>query len=284
MPSASVVQLKQALKLIYFAQGTALEDEISRVHNAVLQLLPYDAQSRATIKVIITGADASQHIPEVLRRELQHMTAGQDIASDIPPSMSSQTWSSTTSISSEEFPPLPTVPKTSDVWQLSSKVFAPRPPQRPTTIHLPRPIDPVTQQKSTITAVAYQALSNRTQLRDTDWDVIPDAFLHLADNVAYDEVIIITRFIWVLGLHPCTALINEELNQLCTLGEHNHVVRMLGTLSEHSQCANFATYSNGLTLDQGFSQENFSYIYDAKRGATMLKLEEAATFGSGIQP
>jgi hypothetical protein len=186
MPSASVVQLKQALKLIYFAQGTALEDEISRVHNAVLQLLPYDAQSRATIKVIITGDDASQHIPEVLCSELQHMTTGQDIASDIPPSMSSQTWSSTSSISSEEFPPLPTVPKTSDVWQLSSKVSAPRPPQRPITIHLPRSIDPVTQQKSTITAVAYQALSNRTQLRDTDWDVIPDAFSHLADNIAYD--------------------------------------------------------------------------------------------------
>jgi hypothetical protein len=108
-------------------------------HLEFLQLLPDDAHARASSVVIITGDDASQYIPRVLREQLNQVKSLQDVALLIPPNSSGHAWS-TSHTRLKDFPPLPSATTSGDVWQLVTKPAARPPADRSVTITLPRPI------------------------------------------------------------------------------------------------------------------------------------------------
>ena len=284
MPSSSVDTVKHALQVIYFAQISALDSTIANIHTTVLQLLPQEAHSRASSMVAIEGDDASQHIPTILLHELVNFTNNRSIAQEIVSQRDLYRKTPSTGSGSTDFPELPTMQKSQDIWRLNTKSAPQVLTPTPQCIRLPIPIHANPPTTNEVTAARRLALAHRTSLPDDDRRTIPAGYKHVEESVLYDEMIIITRFIWVVGLIPCTILADADLNRLSTIGEHQHVVRMLGTLSEDPKCSQYLTYSNGLMLDQAFSSENFSYIYDAKRGGTILKLLQPATFGSSQAP
>jgi len=280
MPHSSVGIVKQALQLIYFAQKSLLDTEVMTIHNSILGLLPQVSHSRAATMVIVVGDDASRHIPEMLMCCLDLFDKVQPIPDEIPANRSTSNWSSPVREVGAEFPELPTAPKSSDIWKLSTKTAPITAPPTPHSIRLPYPIKVKSWSPSQEALARESSFQRRTSLSGEQHTIIPEDYSHMEDCIRYDEATIITRFIWVLGLHPGNRLADDNLNRCTTIGEHQHVVRMLGTLSEHPQGNSQLTYSNGLTLDLQFSTDNFTYIYDSKRGGTFLKLVEPATFGT----
>ena len=211
---------------------------------------------------------------------LRDRNNGLPIPYEIPTNSAASPWSSPTIGDTTAFPELPAVAKSNDIWKLSSKASPLAAPPTPQTIHLPAPIRVQYYTASKTASPKESSLHRRTGLRGAELTAIPMEYIDVADSIQYDETTIITRFLWVLGLKPGTLLADDDLNRLSTIGEHHHVVRMIGTLSEHPQGCSQMTYSNGLTLDLEFSTKNFFYIYDSRRGGTFLKLMEPAIFGT----
>jgi hypothetical protein len=102
--------------------------------------------------------------------------------------------------------------------------------------------------------------------------------------VLYDETVIVTRYLWILGLSPCTSLPTATQNREYMVGVFKHIVKMLGILSEYAQCHTFSDYNNGLSLDVEFCTENYDYIFDAKRNGVFIRLTSAAVFGTSQAP
>jgi hypothetical protein len=255
MPHASLSTVRQSLSLLYFAQKTAIETVVSTLHDQVLLLLPQAVHRNASGNLQIIGDHASNWIPTILRAEVENYRTKRPIAQLATVVHDSGT-SSGDPLDATAFPALPAAPKSTDIWHLATRSAPQLLPPSPQHITLPIPFFAQSVSLLAIDQANNTAFHNRTTLTGPPYPQIPDNFLQVQDSVAYDETLIITRFIWVLGLHPCQSLPNEELNRLTTLGEHRHVVRMLGTLSEYPQCAQQLTYFNGLSLDSEFSDKN----------------------------
>ena len=242
MPSNKVTKVQHALQQIYFAQYSAVDTAIIELQQETLRLLPTDAHSRATSSVSVAGADAAQHIPQILHAQLKVMTRGEDVARSIPHSDTATAWSTTPGKSSD-FPPLPTPSASSGTWHFESKAISrpTAPPVKMSTVVLPQPIraDPPTLER--ITDAAKAAFSSRTELDPGSHSLIPESYSQVERSVQFDEFVIITRFLWVVGLTPCTSLGSETLNRQYTIAEHKHVVRMLGTLSDYLQNPAFSS-------------------------------------------
>jgi hypothetical protein len=186
MPASSVPIVKQAITAIYFAQGTALDNEVARIHTTVLQLLPTEAHSRASSRIDILGDDASQHIPTVLRQVLTSMTEYKPILSTMPPSAASSTWTSAGGCHSTEFPELPSIPKTQEVWKLGTKAAPTPPPLKPVSIRLPMPITAAPPSSQQIMEASTRAFNNRTRLPEQIRCTIPDIYRQVEDSIVYD--------------------------------------------------------------------------------------------------
>ena len=281
MPVTSVPKVQLLLQQIYFVQLSSVDSAVTDYHREFLQLLPADAHSRASSVVTITGDDAAQYVPRFLTDQLGMVKRNLDAGMLIPPNDSGNPWS-TPHGRLQDFPPLPTPSQPGDIWQLETKPASRPPPvTRSMTVTLPRPIvadSPSSGRMSNVASLAYSSRSTRISSQSD----IPETMSHVSQSIVFDEHVFITHYLWVVGLVPCTNLTSESLNRDYFIAEQKHIVRMLGTLSEYYLQP--PSYDNGLFLDQLFSESNYAYTHDGRRGATLIKLATPATFGSVQTP
>ena len=223
LPVSVVPKVKNSLQQIYFVHFSATDSAITAIHQEVLQLLPAEVHSRASHSVIVTGDDAAQFIPTFLAEQLQAITLQQDAALIVPSNDSNSPWSTPQS-RLQDFPKLPSASQSGDIWKLAT-IPTPRPPpaNRSMSINLPSPIiaTPITDERiAAITETAFSCRSDLIFSRDT----IPEEFSQVQQSVDFDEHIMLTRYLWVVGLAPCHTLATEHLNREYTIAEQKHVV------------------------------------------------------------